>query len=335
MGGPDGNLWFPEFDNNKIGRITTAGVLTQFLIPTADSRPYGITVGPGGKLWFSEFNKAKIGAVGVGDPTLTVSAVDPTSGPAGGGTAATITGSGFDADRTVLFGLSAAGGVSGGGGQVSCDTPPLPPGTLHDVVVTNPSDGGFGVLPQGWLSDFRDVPQAHLFHDFVEWLIRHAITAGCGNGDYCPNGSVTRAQMAVFLLKAEHGAGYVPPVCTGIFADVLCPSLFADWIEQLFHEGITAGCGTGFCPDDPVTRAQMAVFLLKTEHGPGYAPPPCTGVFADVDCPDDFAVAFIERLYAEQITGGCDAGPPLRYCPDAGATRGEMAVFLNKTFGLP
>ena len=48
--------------------------------------------------------------------------------------------------------------------------------------------------------------------------------------------------MAVFLLKIEHGSSYVPPACVALFADVECPSLFADWIEQLFAEGITAGC---------------------------------------------------------------------------------------------
>ncbi len=44
-----------------------------------------------------------------------------------------------------------------------------------------------------------------------------------------------------------------------------CPSLFADWIEHLASEGITGGCGGGnYCPDQPHTRGQMAVFLVKT-----------------------------------------------------------------------
>ncbi len=51
--------------------------------------------------------------------------------------------------------------------------------------------------------------------------------------------------MAAFLLKAKHGSSYVPPGCTAVFPDVACPSLFADWIEQLFAEGITGGCGGG------------------------------------------------------------------------------------------
>ena len=80
---------------------------------------------------------------------------------------------------------------------------------------------------------------------------------------------MTRAQMSAFLLKTEHGSSYVPPACTGIFGDVTCPSLFADWIEQLAHEGVTAGCGNGnYCPASPVTRGQMAVFLVKTFNIP-------------------------------------------------------------------
>ena len=66
---------------------------------------------------------------------------------------------------------------------------------------------------------------------------------------YCPNNFVRRDQMAVFLLKTIHGPTYTPPACVGDFEDVACPSLFADWIEALADEGITAGCGNGdnFC----------------------------------------------------------------------------------------
>jgi hypothetical protein len=54
-----------------------------------------------------------------------------------------------------------------------------------------------------------------------------------------------------------------------VFADVPCPSLFADWIEQLAAEGVTAGCGGGnYCPNAPQTRAQMAVFLTRTFNLP-------------------------------------------------------------------
>jgi hypothetical protein len=178
---------------------------------------------------------------------------------------------------------------------------------------------------------FSDVPTTHSFYGFIENIFHNGITGGCGGGGYCPGNAVTRAQMAVFLLKAEHGATYAPPACAGVFGDVACPSAFADWIEQLAAEGITGGCGGGdYCPDSPVTRAQMAVFLLKAEHGADYAPPTCAGVFGDVACPSLFA-DWIERLADEAITGGCGGG---NYCPTSPNTRGQMAVFLVKTFEL-
>ena len=87
--------------------------------------------------------------------------------------------------------------------------------------------------------------------------------------------------MAVFLLKTDHGAAYVPPACAGLFDDVPCPSTYARWIERLFVEGITAGCGgDNYCPDNPVGRGAMATFLVKTFElpwepfsGPGPARP--------------------------------------------------------------
>jgi virginiamycin B lyase len=61
--GPDGALWFTECSSNKIGRLTTAGVLTEFSIPTAASGPRGIVAGPDGALWFTENSAMKIGRV--------------------------------------------------------------------------------------------------------------------------------------------------------------------------------------------------------------------------------------------------------------------------------
>jgi hypothetical protein len=71
--------------------------------------------------------------------------------------------------------------------------------------------------------------------------------------------------MAVFLLVTKEGSAYVPPPAAGIFADVPASSGFAKWIEELSRRGIAAGCGGGnFCPTNPVTRGQMAVFLTTT-----------------------------------------------------------------------
>jgi virginiamycin B lyase len=83
--GPDGNLWFTEFTANKIGRITPAGVVTEFPVtPTVDSAPVGITRGPDGNLWFTEFNGNNIGRITPAG-VVTEFPVTPTvdSGPVG------------------------------------------------------------------------------------------------------------------------------------------------------------------------------------------------------------------------------------------------------------
>jgi hypothetical protein len=112
---------------------------------------------------------------------------------------------------------------------------------------------------------FTDVPCPSTFANWIEALSAEGITGGCGGTNYCPQNPVRRDQMAVFLLKAEHGSSYTPPACSGVFPDVPCPSTFANWIEQLAAEAITGGCGGGnYCPLNPNTRGQMAVFISKT-----------------------------------------------------------------------
>ncbi|MFZ5879127.1 MAG: S-layer homology domain-containing protein [Chloroflexota bacterium] len=113
-------------------------------------------------------------------------------------------------------------------------------------------------------SMFSDVPSTHWAAPWIEELANEGITSGCGGGRYCPKTVVTRAQMAVFLLRTKYGSSYAPPPAVGLFADVPADYWAAPWIEQLAVEGITGGCGGGnYCPDAAVTRAQMAVFLVK------------------------------------------------------------------------
>jgi CSLREA domain-containing protein len=183
-------------------------------------------------------------------------------------------------------------------------------------------------------SIFDDVPLSYWASTFIERLYNNGITGGCSISPlmYCPEATVTRAQMAVFLLVAEHGTGYTPPPATGIFNDVPADNGFAKWIEQLAAEGITGGCGNGnYCPNTPVTREQMAVFLLVAMNGTGYTPPAATGIFADVPADDPFA-SWIEALYNAGITGGCGGG---NFCPTGTVTRAQMAVFLVTAFNLP
>jgi len=185
-------------------------------------------------------------------------------------------------------------------------------------------------------SSFSDVPGIQWAWRYIESIYSAGITGGCGVGPvvYCPNLQVTRAQMAVFLLRGIHGKTYLLPAATGaVFTDVPANCWAAGWIEQFFKEGITQGCGVGlYCPDEIVTRAQMAVFLLRAKYGSTYLPPPALGtVFDDVPA-NAFAAAWIEKLYSDGITTGCGVK---NYCPNAAVSRDQMAVFIQRVFNLP
>jgi len=192
------------------------------------------------------------------------------------------------------------------------------------------------VLSEG-STTFADVPMSYWAWESIDILAKNAITSGCSDSPkmFCPGAVVTRDQMAVFLIRAKHGAAYVPPAPVGVFVDVPKTYWAAAWIEQLAAEGITGGCSTTpklYCPGAAVLRDQMAVFLIRAEHGSAYALPAPTGIFADV--PITFwAAAWIEQLAGEGITGGCSSTPK-QYCPAMLVTRDQMAVFLVRAFGL-
>ena len=268
--------------------------------------------------------------------TLPVLAVSPSSGSSGGGDAIVVTGQGFLPGASVRIGTAAAApALTFGVTEIHVTTPSLQAGSLNHVFVMNP-DGTEGSLSRAFFSDFNDVPQSDPAHDYVEKIFRASVTAGCGGGSYCRFADVTRAQMAVFLLRALLGSRYYPPPATGtVFTDVPADSFAAPWIEDLAARGITAGCGVGiYCPTQSIRRSQMAVFLLKTLLGANYQPPAATGtVFADVPA-DSFAADWIEDLATRQISGGCLIDP-VRFCPDSPTNRAQMAIFLVKTFGIP
>ena len=104
--------------------------------------------------------------------------------------------------------------------------------------------------PSALPGDFADVPCPSTFANWIEALAAEGISGGCGGGNFCPSNPVRGDQMAPFLLKARHGSSYVPPVCTGLFDDVPCPSLFVDFIEQLDGEQSRAGAAAEplYCP---------------------------------------------------------------------------------------
>ncbi len=189
---------------------------------------------------------------------------------------------------------------------------------------------------------FNDVSSTSWAFKYINALYKIGITSGCSTSPlrFCPDDSVTRAQMAIFILRAM---GAEKGSCTGkVFSDVDASHWACGWIEKFAELGITRGCHTDdpntpenearYCPDSPITRAQMAVFLMKAlNHTPSSK---CTGsVFEDVSISSvgDGFCKYIEGFADMGITAGCSANPPL-YCPNDVVTRAQMAVFLTKAY---
>ncbi len=170
----------------------------------------------------------------------------------------------FHAYVTTLVSNGITAGVGGGNYGVTAST-------LRQQMAVFLLKAKYGIcyVPPPCAGVFTDVTctPGSGFGDWIEALAGLGITTGCGGTNYCPGNPVRRDQMAVFLLKTEHGSTYVPPACAGVFGDVPCTpgTGFSDWIERLAAEMITTGCGGGnYCPLNPNTRGQMAVFITKT-----------------------------------------------------------------------
>ena len=181
-------------------------------------------------------------------------------------------------------------------------------------------------IPPG--SMFTD-DDGSIFEADIEWLARNGITLGCNppvNDRFCPHDNVTRGQMAAFLVRA---LGLTDRGTVDFIDDD--HSIFEASIEKLATAGITKGCNPPindkYCPEDPVTRGQMAAFLVRalglTDRG--------TVDFID----DDHSIfeASIEKLATAGITKGCNPPTNDKYCPDQLVTREQMAAFLHRAIG--
>lgn len=148
-----------------------------------------------------------------------------------------------------------------------CPNNPVTRGEMAAFLERSKRGPDFSRTPTGAV--FTDVNVATPFAGVIEQLFADGITSGCGPGPtYCPDASVTRAQMAKFLLKTRCGAAYTPATpASSPFSDVPVGDQFLPWIKKLYDLGITIGCSNAplkYCPNDPVTRGTMAIFIYRT-----------------------------------------------------------------------
>ncbi|MDH4116056.1 MAG: S-layer homology domain-containing protein [Acidimicrobiia bacterium] len=154
----------------------------------------------------------------------------------------------------------------------------------------------------------------------IEWLAASGITKGCSSDQFCPTLTVTRGQMAAFIrralgLSSSGGNSY----------DDDNSSIFESDIQALANAGIAEPCGTRkYCPDAPMTREMMAVFLTRALKLPA------SGTDRFTDDNNSKYEAEIQALAKSGITVGCSS---TQYCPTDAVTREQMATFLMRGFG--
>ncbi|MCP4968366.1 MAG: SpoIID/LytB domain-containing protein [bacterium] len=178
----------------------------------------------------------------------------------------------------------------------------------------------------GATSPFTDITGS-VHHEDIVYIEDLGITQGCNppsNTHYCPTGHVTRGEMAAFLVRA---LGLTDDGGKDWFGDD-GSSVFESDINKLATAGITAGCnaaGTDFCPDQQLSRGEMAAFLVRgfafTDAGNG-------DWFGDDN--DSRFEGDIDRLKVAGVTLGCNPPDNTNYCPTDTVRRDQMASFLAR-----
>ena len=196
-----------------------------------------------------------------------------------------------------------------------------------EIVVQASSDSGPPPPPPPEVVSFSDVPEGAWHADYVQRIAGLGVTTGYPDGTYRPSRPMTRAHMAVFLVRALGLEPVENPA--GRFGDVPAEAWHAGHVERIAERAITVGCstdGTLYCPQDPVTRAHMALFLQRAFDLPeAHADEPSFDDITD----DHHAFAAVESVKAAGITMGCSTKPP-KYCGTDPVTRAHMAAFLSR-----
>jgi len=244
--------------------------------------------------------------------------------------------------------------------SIFVSSPETRPAQHWDASLTEQLAGGYGTTWKIHVGgSFSDVSRSNPFYAKIETLLHNGITTGCAPNLYCPGEPISRSTMALFLARAiARGDANVPFTgtangvaysCTAggtsLFSDVKPTDSFCRHVHYIAAQNVTLGCSpTQFCPDEPVSRLQMAALVAKAILAPqgGAGVPETLGStyscdpaspnvhFTDVSAGSPFC-KHVHYIWSQGIVNGCG---PNEYCPDGDVARDQMAKFVANAFGL-
>lgn len=170
---------------------------------------------------------------------------------------------------------------------------------------------------------FRDMPSGGWQHGAILEAWRSGLLQGCGRDRACPEGQLTRAQMATLLARITDRDP--DALAARRFGDVHPDSTHAAGIGALAAAGVTRGCrDDAYCPGEPLSRGAMASLILRSNEWAGLL----ARRFADV-AEDHTHSSAINRIAERGVTKGCEID---RYCPQRPISRVETVQLLSRAF---
>ena len=174
---------------------------------------------------------------------------------------------------------------------------------------------------------FTDVSTDDYYYDAVAWAVENTITAGTSKTTFGPGESCTRAQVMVFLWRANGSPSAT--IRNNPFKDVAEDSYYYDAVRWAVSKGITSGTSSDtFSPDDTCTRAQVVTFLWRAKNTPDIG----TDKLAFTDVPED---AYYHDPGCWAVNNVITAGTSkTTFSPDDTCTRAQVMVFLWRAYGM-
>ena len=180
---------------------------------------------------------------------------------------------------------------------------------------------GTGVNP------FTDISEKDWFYGDVMFVYENGLMLGTSKTLFSPHGTAMRGMMATILWRME---GSPVPKGKNSFTDVEAGKWYADAITWTTENGIFAGYGKDkFCPDDPITREQLAAIFYRYADYKGYdlTVKGDLDKFKDADKITDYAKTAMQWAVGSGLVKG-KSGNLLD--PQGTATRAEIAAMLHR-----